>query len=193
MTSATGHRNADTRGVGRGGFTLIELMLVMAMLMIVLGVAFPSLKHFFRGRNLDSEARRFVSLTHFGQSRAVSEGVPMVLWIDASEKTYGLQAAAGYLPEDNKAVEFELDKDMQIEVSAAATVTGTGTANRSPMLSGTGSTLPMIRFSPDGFISDPSPDTIQLRQGEEDAVQIGLSANRLNYEIQASQSPNARR
>jgi len=43
-------------------FTLIELMLVMAILLIVLAVSFPSLRGFFRGRNLDNEARRFLSL-----------------------------------------------------------------------------------------------------------------------------------
>ncbi|HEY2951774.1 MAG TPA: GspH/FimT family pseudopilin [Verrucomicrobiae bacterium] len=189
MTLRTGNRSADA-GDG-GGFTLIELMLVMAMLLIVVGAALPSLKHFFRGRNLDSEARRFISLTHYGQSRAVSDGVPMVLWIDAPERTYGLQAAAGYLQEDSKAVEFELDKDMEIKVTMPLAA-GT-TANRGAIAPGAASTLPMIRFSPDGFISDPSPDSIQLRQGEEDSVWIGQSANRQNYEIQANHLSNARR
>src|SRR4051794_30959806 len=45
------------------GFTLIELILVMTLLMIVLAVSAPSLGSFFKGRNLDSEARRIYSLT----------------------------------------------------------------------------------------------------------------------------------
>src|SRR5262245_41504309 len=87
------------RGCGRVrvnqlvGFTLIELILVMALLAIAIGVTFPTLRGFFRGRVLDSEARRLLSLTRYGQSRAVSEGVPMVLWIDARQKTYGLESA----------------------------------------------------------------------------------------------------
>ena len=84
MTSPTGNKNANPPAAD--GFTLIELMLVLTLLLIVIGVAFPSLQHFFRGRNLDSEARRFLSLTRYGQSRAVSEGVPMVLWIDARNR-----------------------------------------------------------------------------------------------------------
>src|ERR1051325_11002931 len=90
---------------GARAFTLIELILVMAMLLIVLAVSFPSLKGFFRGRDLDSEARRFLSLTRYGQSRAVSEGVPMVLWIDAQQKTYGLRAQTGYADTDTNAVQ----------------------------------------------------------------------------------------
>ena len=72
-------RSADARG--RGGFTLIELILVMAVLAIVLAIIAPSLGNFFRGRTLDSEARRFVSLTRYAESRAVSEGSPMLLWM----------------------------------------------------------------------------------------------------------------
>jgi type II secretion system protein H len=76
-------------------FTLIELILVMTILLVVMAVAFPSLRGFFRGRNLDSEARRILALTRYGQSRAVAEGVPVVLWIDSKQRTYGLEAAAG--------------------------------------------------------------------------------------------------
>jgi len=163
----------------------------MAMLLIVLGVAFPSLQHFFRGRNLDSEARRFLSLTHYGQSRAVSEGVPMNLWIDARDRSYGLQAAAGYTDTDSKAVAFALDKDLQLEVSMPAVAASA--LQRSRMATGAGGTLPMIRFSPDGSISDPSPERILIRQGREDAIGMVPSANRLRYEIEANDSPYVRR
>src|SRR5262245_29040029 len=95
MTLRTGHKNANAHG-----FTLIELVLVMAMLVVVLGIAFPSLSNFFRARNLDSEARRFVSLARYGQSRAVSEGVPTVLWIDAKRRMYGLELQPGYTTDD---------------------------------------------------------------------------------------------
>ena len=84
--------------------TLIELTLVMALLLIVFGVALPSLKGFFRGRSLDSEARRFLSLTRYGQSRAVSEGVPMILWMRPRQGTYGLEQEPGYSEVDRKAV-----------------------------------------------------------------------------------------
>src|SRR3954451_18942853 len=87
-------------------FTLIELILVMAMVLIVLAVAAPSLSNFFRGRSLDSEARRFVALTHYARSRAVSEGTPMVLWINGQDGSYGLEAEISYTPSDEKAVDF---------------------------------------------------------------------------------------
>lgn len=201
MILPTGHRNANRAGAperGRGSsaprcstaFTLIELILVMAMLLIVLAVAFPSLKGFFRGRDLDSEARRFLSLTRYGQSRAISEGVPTVLWIDAQQGIYGLQVQAGYTDDDRKAVEFQVDDELQVEVRASAVAAPSSAVRKT--ISGLGN-LPMIRFQPDGFISEASPESILFRQGSDDAIWITQSSNRLNYEIQANQSPTTLR
>ena len=185
MTLRTGKRK-DVKV--RSGFTLIELMLVMAMLMIVLGVAAPSLSNFFRGRTLDSEARRFVSLTRYGQSRAVSEGVPVMLWIDAKQGAYGLQQEAGYTDLDTKAVDFDLNKDLVIEVTDLPLQTAQMGQVRQPQ-----SNLPMIRFRPDGFIGETSPRTVVISENKGDAVFITQSRNRLNYEIQTSQLQSGRR
>jgi hypothetical protein len=53
--------------------------------------------------------------------------------------------------------------------------------------------LPMIRFSPDGFIAETSPEHVVLRQGEVDAIWIVQSPNRLNYEIQSEEPQRALR
>ena len=54
--------------------------------MVLLGIAaalvVPHMSSFFRGRVLNSEARRLLALTLYGQSRAVAEGVPVLLWIN---------------------------------------------------------------------------------------------------------------
>ena len=44
----------------RRGFTLIELILVMALLTVVISLTAPRLSRFFHGRTLDSEARRLL-------------------------------------------------------------------------------------------------------------------------------------
>src|SRR5262245_1918099 len=170
-------------------FTLIEVVLVMALLTVVLAIAFPSLRSFFRGRNLDSEARRFLALTRYAQSRAVSEGVPMVLWIDAKQRAYGLQAQAGYLDEDDKAVEFELDETLEFKVTTPLVRPTSMQRNETASIAGN---LPAIRYSPDGFIGPTSPDEVIIRQGDEDAVVFAPNANRLNYEIQPTRPQLAR-
>jgi type II secretion system protein H len=192
MMSPTGqHKESEVRRASRGrAFTLIELMLVMTLILIVLAVAFPSLRGFFRGRNLDSEARRVLALTRYGQSRAVSEGVPMVLWIDSKQRTFGLQAAAGYLDRDDRAVDFLLDEDLRLEATVPTVTYTTGQWNEPAPVAGS---LPMIRFLPDGFISESSPEQIVLTERDNHAIGIVQSANRLSYEIQAYQQPATRR
>src|SRR5580765_6347505 len=95
-------------------FTLIELILVMTVLAIAASITAPALANFFRGRTLESEARRLLSLTRQGQTRAVSEGVPMELWLDSTRNAYGLEAEPSYEPTDSKAVNITMDHDLQL-------------------------------------------------------------------------------
>jgi Tfp pilus assembly protein FimT len=170
----------------------------MALLLIVLAVSFPSLRGFFRGRHLDQEARRFLSLTRYAQNRAVSEGYPMVLWIDAKEGVYGMQAQTGYLDEDDKSVEYEIHETLEFEVTRPLQVRVSATQrNESTTIAGN---LPAIRFTPDGFYTDSSPDQIIIRQTHEndrerneDEVVIARSENRIGYEIQANTGQITRR
>ena len=189
MTLRTGNRRISaSESWHRRAFTLIELILVMAMLLIVIGVAAPTLSKFFRGRNLNSEARRFVSLTRYGQSRAVSEGVPMILWVDAKRGYYGLQQEVSYTGVDTKAVEYAVDKELRIEVTAAVLQPGQLAQARTAARN-----LPTLRFTPDGFIGDTSPERVWLYEGQRDSVLITQSRNRLNYEIATNQLQTVRR
>ena len=185
-----GANDAARRPCLRRAFTLIELILVMALLLIVVGFASPSLKNFMRGRTLDSEARRFLSLTRYGQSRAVSEGLPMTLWVDSKEGTYGLQAQTGYVDLDRKAVEYEVDQTLEVHASAPpVNALSVGRAKAALLAN----SLPAIRFSPDGFIDSTSPETIEFRESEEHSIWITQSPNRLNYEIAAERPATYRR
>lgn len=183
MTLRTGSKptdGADRHGRGRG-FTLIELILVMALLVIVIGVALPSLKGFFRGRGLDNEARRFLSLTRYGQSRAVAEGVPMVLWVDANAGFYGLEMAAGYEETDPQALEFELDPNIAVEGLPPRTISRNGTLVQ---VQPAEPNALEIWFHPDGFIGMSSPEGFLLQdEGADEAVWLVQSTNRLRYEI----------
>ena len=173
------------------GFTLIELILVMAVLVIVLGVSAPSLSRFFQGRTLEFEARRFVGLTRYGQSRAVSEGIPVLLWIDQKQGAYGLKADSSYVEEDTKSLEYQVHKDLQLEVEQSVTA-----QRQASLWKGTGglaANLPRIRFNPDGFISESSPESILFRQGSDGEIRIGPTFNHLHYEIQTNQLQTFRR
>ncbi len=193
MTSPIGNSRNSDPGKARAGFTLIELILVMALLSIVLAVASPSLSRFFHSRALDSEARRLLALTRYGQSRAVSEGIPMLLWIDEKEGTYGLRAENSFTETDPREVEYRLNQDVTIEVEMVPQINlntlSRSTPSRSMAAAKLTQDLPTIRFSPDGFVSDTSPERLFLQERDEDAVWIGLSRTRLNYEIQTNAVP----
>ncbi|MFZ1073624.1 MAG: GspH/FimT family protein [Verrucomicrobiia bacterium] len=177
----TGDKRQMTGGVrgARGAnacrasaFTLIELILVLALLVIVTSLAAPAMSNFIRGRALDSEARRLMALIHAGQSRAVSEGMPMVLWVDEKHGAYGLQAETTGQNGDPKAEDLALDEYLQI---AAMNTGTTGTAKFH--------NLQAIRFLPDGTVDETSPQTLRLIDAKGNALWLVESRNRNGYEI----------
>jgi len=190
--------DAGAGGNGRrrpNGFTLIELILVMALLTVVVALTAPKLSRFFHGRTLDSEARRLLALTRSGQSRAVSEGVPMDLWVDAAAGEFGLAAEPSYEPSDPKAVEFALDSDLQIKViggTAAAAPASALPHSRetrrasAPRVALARAHLPAIRFLPDGTVGDTSPVKLQLTSHDGGSLWLAQSRDGLNYEIRSA-------
>lgn len=162
----------------------MELLLVLALLAMAVAVAAPSLSRFFHGRTLDSESRRMLALTRYAQSRAVSEGVPMVMWFKPDEGTYGVQAETTYTGTDEKAVEYQLDSSLQLELPPASLV-GTTPWKITTQIAGN---QPAIRFTPDGFIADTSPVWVWLKLTDEpDAVWLAMDDNRVKYALQTVQ------
>jgi prepilin-type N-terminal cleavage/methylation domain-containing protein len=170
-------------------FTLIELILVMTILAIAVSFTAPALANFFRGRSLDYEARRMLALTRQGQTRAVSEGLPMELWFDTSQNAYGLEAEPSYEAVDSKALNFPFDSQLQIEFAdqnSGAHFGSLGMASSGNSANSTRSNhpnVPKIRFLPDGSIADGSPQSVHLIGRDGASLWLMLSRNRLNYEI----------
>jgi prepilin-type N-terminal cleavage/methylation domain-containing protein len=171
-------------------FTLVELVVVMTLLVTVIALASPSLAGFFRGRAVDAEARRFMSLTRLGQSRAAASGVPVILWVDTTLRTYGLEEDSSFTEQDLKAVEYVLDGNVTMEIGATEairavitgeTLFGTGTSSSKH------SSLPQIRFEPDGTIGLSSPENFRLMDRDGGSRWVGLAENRLNYEIRTEE------
>jgi len=175
-------------------FTLIELILVMALLTVVISLTAPKLSRFFHGRTLDSEARRLLALTRSGQSRAVSEGVPIDLWVDAEKGAFGLQAEASFETSDAKAVEFELDSGLKIEVVNKVVAAPVTTLNRAreaskasaPRVTLARGDLPTIRFLPDGSVGETSPEKLHLASSDGGALWLAQARDGLSYEIRST-------
>jgi Tfp pilus assembly protein FimT len=161
----------------------------MTLLIAVISLAAPSLGRFIHGRTIDSEAHRLLALTHAGQSRAVSEGVPVRLWLDARNGQYGLEAESGFTTTtDERSLEFTLDPNLQMEV--VENLVGqlrpktTSRVNAGlPVNKNKQRNLPEIRFQPDGSFDETSPTAVRLVGRDEESIWVGQSLNRLNYEI----------
>jgi type II secretion system protein H len=173
-------------------FTLVELLLVMTVMVMTFAIGLPVVANFFRGRTLDSEARRLLAVTRGAQSRAVSEGAPMQLWVDARKGRYGLQEAAGWTEHDPKAATFKLDADLHIEMVTSgkrSTTTYSPLRGQTPTVSRKKNDLPEIRFLPDGTFDDTTPQGVRLFDRNGLSLWVVPSRNRLNYEIRNEHTP----
>jgi len=77
------------RGSG-GGFTLLELVLVMLIVCTLLAIAAPSLRGFFASRETKDAAAQIIALTNLAQTQAISQGRVYRLNLDPEEGTYWL-------------------------------------------------------------------------------------------------------
>jgi Tfp pilus assembly protein FimT len=145
---------------------------VLALLVIITSLAAPAMASFIRSRAMDSEARRLMALMHAGQSRAVSEGMPMVLWVDEKQDTYGLQAETTGAGGDPQAENLSVDPTLQITVPNAG-------LSAPPMFNN----LPAIRFLPDGTVDENSPPTLQLTDSADVKRWLVETRNHTGYEI----------
>lgn len=148
----------------------------MALMVVAISLAAPALSNFVRGRALDSEARRLLALMHAGQSRAVSEGMPMVLWVDAKKGAYGLQMETTGPNGDPKAEDLDVDSSLQISVPNSGTSAPVTTFMN----------LPAIRFLPGGTVDENSPSTIVLTDSAGVSRWLVLNSARTGYEIRDS-------
>ncbi|HEY1787461.1 MAG TPA: GspH/FimT family protein [Verrucomicrobiae bacterium] len=171
MTLETGKHNKPR---SRCAFTLVELVLVMALLVVAVCMVAPRLSDFIRGRAIDSEARRLLALTDAGEARAVSEGMPMVLWFNQKQGTCGLEAETPPKGGDTRA------ENISISESVAVTPVSKGTSATT-----TFNHLPAIRFLPDGTVDEGSPGTVQLTEGSDSLWMLELQ-NHTGYEISDS-------
>jgi type II secretion system protein H len=156
----------------RCAFTLIELILVLALLVIITSIATPAMARFIRGRALDTEARRMLALMHVAQSRAVSEGAPMMLWLDAPAGAYGLAAETSGQNGDPHAETLTVDSTL------ALAVLNTGTGAQTQF-----NHLPAIRFQADGTVDESSPSTLKLTDSDGFARWLTETRLRTGYEI----------
>ena len=157
-----------SKNAKRAGFTLIELILVMALLGTLMALSAPSLSRSLRDRNLRQEATRFLALTEFARSEAVSRGVPMIVWIDSTTHRFGAEPKAGFDDPTENPREFALNPDVEF----------------APLERNLGERESVVvEFAPDGTLQPASVPSVSLTDRFDATAMIQRTRDGWGYEI----------
>ena len=151
-----------------GAFTLVELIIVMTLLAIVAALAVPSLSRSMRQRNLDEEATRLLALTEYCRDEAVSQGVPMIVWIDAKSQRYGIEPKAGFDADETRSREYAINPDVNVEIDKAAV---------------SGGVVEAMEFGADGALATSSVDAVRLVDRFKSAIAVSRTTDGWSYEL----------
>jgi len=150
-------------------FTLIELILVMVLLATLLAVSAPALSRSFKGHTLEQETLRVLAATEYARSEAVSQSVPMVLWVNLEEKSFGVRAKEGFTGNPAREKSWTLPEDIHFEVTGA--------------LPDTEGRMVAVTFDPEGMLNPESVETIELIHRNEDNFSLKKTEDGWEYEI----------
>lgn len=138
-----------------GAFTLIELILVLAVISMVLTLCAPAMRGFFESRQTAEAAQNVLAMTRWARSEAVTRGNPCRLNFDSAAGCYWLteQNAGCYVP-----IRSDIGRRFQLPDGVDLHLLIDGNA----ILGAAG----CIQFQPTGR-SDAATIEIRGRQGEQ--------------------------
>lgn len=157
---------------GQGGFTLIELVLVLLLVSVVLTLAAPSLRGFFASRKTADAATTMLSLTKWARSSAIAQARPCRLNIDATSGQYWLTVQDGgtfTTMKSDMGRQFDMPEGARVTLQVASAGLSQNSAPTSSLFatntSKDVSTQQYIQFYPSGR-SDVATIEIRGMQGE---------------------------
>jgi len=163
------------------GVTLLELILVMAILLIVMAVAMPQLKGFTSGRKYDAEWNRFVASMRYARNEAISRATPVEVRFDTDRGSYTFSGGYGFDHLPDGATEHTLPEELTFEFPEdTSTDSSTQSATQSTTMLSSSAKLPKVSawqrteenasptilFWPDGTVDESSPKTIRIVEND---------------------------
>jgi type II secretion system protein H len=149
-------------------FTLVELIVVMALLAMVLALSAPSLGRSMRERGLADEAARFLAATEYARNEAVSQGVPMIVWLDPQGQGFGVEPRAGFDGDAARAKDFAAHPDVTFVSNATRRM---------------GGVIVAAEFSPEGTLLPTSVGEIQVQDRFQNQITLAQTEDGWGYEI----------
>ena len=100
-----------------GGFTLLELVVVMLLLTVILGMAVPSLRGFAAGSRARDAASQLVSLAQWAKARAAADSRVYRLNLDENTYWFTMQEGDEFIPTGTDfGREFTLPPNLRLEL-----------------------------------------------------------------------------
>ena len=84
----------------RSGFTLIEILLVIAVLVIIAGMTLPSMGHFIPSLTLKQTSEHLADTMRLAQTRALAYRKPLRLVFDQQFSSFHIEEAASLANDD---------------------------------------------------------------------------------------------
>jgi len=143
-------------------FTLVELIVVMALIALTASFAVPQIANFLYADQLKVTVRKLVGLIHRSSELARRHQTPYLLAYQPKERTFVVE------PEKDGEKETSEKKENRLQLSEAVTVRGLwswyGGLHSSDAF--------VIRFTKNGYVE---PTVIHLRKGDDQEISVVLS------------------
>ncbi|MCE5228399.1 prepilin-type N-terminal cleavage/methylation domain-containing protein [bacterium] len=151
------------------GVTLIELILVMAVLATMLAVAAPAMGRFFAGRRMVEESRRVYALVRYARNAAIERSARAEMWIEPETGKYGLDltAVAGQ-EEAAQPIEWQLDDKLHFDIDSDAVVENGRVT---------------ILFLPDGTTDEAAASRIGIREEDGQGLDVRKRTDGFGYDL----------
>ena len=85
------HRGDKRALPSRGGFTLLEIMMVMVLVLIILGISTVFFSSMLPSQNLNAAGRELSAMLRFARLLATNTGEPRTVFVDLETGRYGIQ------------------------------------------------------------------------------------------------------
>lgn len=145
------------------GFTLFELVIVMAIVAILAAIGLPSFKYVTASNRISSEVNGLVGDFQFARSEAVKEGVPITVCVS----TDGATCAAGVSTWESGWIVFTDSNGNKIVDTAAGEVVlrwqkSFSTAGSSDTFTPTNTAFQAVVFNREGFAATGVASVVNL-------------------------------
>ena len=116
-----------------------------------------------------------LAVTEYARDEAVSQGVPMVVWIDADTGHFGAKAMPGYEDSGARSKEFTLLEGLHFDTQE--------NAGGAAALPGVAGETDAAEFTTDGTLDPSSQTSLRLVDRDNSAIEIAQTNDAWGYEI----------